>query len=140
MDTNPEKPLGLAAFLLEDNAGTRAHLAEVLQELCGVRIAGTAATPAEASDWLRAHPHDWDLLVTDLLLAEGHGLQLLEQRPAREAAQKIVVFSNYIDAGVRKRCAQLGVDAVFDKSTELQALVDYCARLPARSHPPGQQS
>lgn len=128
MDTIPENTQGLAAFLLEDNAGTRAHLAEVLQELCGVRIAGTAATPAEAAAWLAAHPHDWDLLVTDLMLAEGHGLHLLEQRPARGTWQKIVVFSNYVDAGVRKRCAQLGVDAVFDKSTELNALVDYCAR------------
>jgi hypothetical protein len=38
------------------------------------------------------------------------------------------VFSNYVNAGVRKRCAQVGVDAVFDKSTEIDALVDYCAR------------
>ena len=37
------------------------------------------------------------------------------------------MFSNYINASVRKRCAQLGVDAVFDKSTEIDALVDYCA-------------
>ena len=41
--------------------------------------------------------------------------------------QKLIVFSNYVNASVRKRCAQLGVDAVFDKSTEIDALVDYCA-------------
>jgi DNA-binding NarL/FixJ family response regulator len=45
----------------------------------------------------------------------------------QRSSQKIVVFSNYINASVRKRCAQLGVDAVFDKSTEIDALVDYCA-------------
>jgi len=39
-----------------------------------------------------------------------------------------VIFSNYVNASVRKRCAQLGVDAVFDKSTEIDSLVDYCAR------------
>lgn len=124
-------PAALTAFLLEDNAQTRAHLADVLQELCDVRVVATAATPAEAAAWLAAHPHGWHLLVTDLLLADGHGLQLLEQRVARSASQRIVVFSNYADAGVRKRCAQLGVDAVFDKSTGLHALVDYCARLRA---------
>jgi hypothetical protein len=43
--------------------------------------------------------------------------------------QKIIVFSNYVNASVRKRCAQLGVDAVFDKSTEIDALVDYCSHL-----------
>ena len=46
----------------------------------------------------------------------------------RKPTQKIVVFSNYINASVRKRCAQLGVDAVFDKSTEIDALLDYCVK------------
>jgi two-component system, OmpR family, response regulator len=29
---------------------------------------------------------------------------------------------------VRWRCQQLGADAVFDKSTEIDALVDYCLK------------
>jgi len=37
-----------------------------------------------------------------------------------------VVLSNYATADVRQRCAALGVDAVFDKSNEIDALVDYC--------------
>ncbi len=40
-----------------------------------------------------------------------------------------MIFSNYVNASVRKRCAQLGVDAVFDKSTEIDALVNYCSHL-----------
>ena len=86
--------------------------------------------------------------MTDLLLAGGHGLQLLERGPehgpskaqadgrsgglSRNSTQKVVVFSNYADASVRKRCAQLGVDAVFDKSTQLNDLLDYCTRMDAR--------
>jgi hypothetical protein len=38
----------------------------------------------------------------------------------------MVVLSNYATPDVRMRCAQLGVDAVFDKSNEIDALVDYC--------------
>jgi hypothetical protein len=37
-----------------------------------------------------------------------------------------VVLSNYATADIRQRCTQLGVDAVFDKSNEIDALVDYC--------------
>ena len=37
-----------------------------------------------------------------------------------------MVLSNYATPDVRMRCAQLGVDAVFDKSNEIDALVDYC--------------
>jgi DNA-binding NarL/FixJ family response regulator len=66
---------------------------------------------------------------------------LLPRLGRRSPKQKVVVFSNYVNATVRKRCAQLGVDAVFDKSTEIDALVDYCARqcaLQAASvHPSG---
>ena len=38
----------------------------------------------------------------------------------------MVVLSNHATNDVRWRCAQLGADAVFDKSTEIEKLVDYC--------------
>ena len=45
---------------------------------------------------------------------------------SRQPHQRVVVLSNYATPDVRVRCAQLGVDAVFDKSNEIDALVDYC--------------
>ncbi len=56
------------------------------------------------------------------------GLALLSRIRRARPGQKVIVFSNYINQDVRKRCAMLGVDAVFDKSTEIDALVDYCSR------------
>jgi hypothetical protein len=38
---------------------------------------------------------------------------------------------------VRWRCAQLGADAVFDKSTEIDALVDYCVKERDKGEPDG---
>ena len=38
----------------------------------------------------------------------------------------MVVLSNYATTDMRKRCSQLGADAVFDKSNEIDALIDYC--------------
>jgi DNA-binding NarL/FixJ family response regulator len=66
-------------------------------------------------------------VIVDLFLKQGSGIHLAQCIKRRRTSQKIVVFSNYINASVRKRCAQIGVDAVFDKSTEIDALVDYCA-------------
>jgi hypothetical protein len=40
-----------------------------------------------------------------------------------------VVLSNYATADMRKRCAQLGADVVFDKSNEIDALIEYCIAL-----------
>jgi len=40
---------------------------------------------------------------------------------------------------VRMRCAQLGVDAVFDKSNEIDALVDYCIEHSSKAHSAADQ-
>ena len=58
--------------------------------------------------------------------AEGSGLGVLTACNTRKPNQKVVVLSNYATADIRQRCAQLGVDAVFDKSNEIDALVEYC--------------
>ena len=36
------------------------------------------------------------------------------------------MLSNYATPDIRKRCAQFGVDAVFDKSNEIDGLIDFC--------------
>jgi two-component system, OmpR family, response regulator len=117
----------IAAFVVEDNADIRENLVGALQELACAHVVGTAATEDEALAWLAQHPHGWDLLLIDLFLQGGSGIRLLQRVQRARGEQKLVVFSNYVNASVRKRCAQLGVDAVFDKSTEIDALVDYCA-------------
>jgi two-component system OmpR family response regulator len=93
-----------------------------------VRVVGNSATEDEGLQWLEQNPQDWDLVVVDLFLQRGSGIRLVQRVRRGSASQKIIVFSNYVNASVRKRCAQLGVDAVFDKSTEIDFLVDYCAR------------
>ncbi len=123
------KAPALHAYVVEDNPSLREHLVATLHELTGVRVIGTGGAQSEAAAWLAAHPDDWELLVIDLFLPGGSGLHLVERLQARKPWQKVVLFSNYVTASVRKRGAQLGVDAVFDKSTEIDALVDYCVRL-----------
>ena len=119
-------PVHLQAFVIEDNATIRENLIGTLEELTCVRVSGTSATEDEALAWLAAHD-DWDLVIVDLFLKQGSGIHLAQCIKRTRPTQKIVVFSNYINASVRKRCAQLGVDAVFDKSTEIDSLVDYCS-------------
>ena len=117
----------LQAYVIEDNPTIRENLVGTLEELTCLRVAGTSATEDEAVDWLEQHIEAWDLVIVDLFLKQGSGLHLAQRIKRRRPSQKVVVFSNYINQSVRKRCAQLGVDAVFDKSTEIDALVDYCA-------------
>lgn len=117
----------LQAFVIEDNATIRENLIGTLEELTCVKVAGTSSTEDDALEWLEKNMDGWELVIVDLFLKQGSGIHLAQRIKRRRPTQKIVVFSNYINASVRKRCAQLGVDAVFDKSTEIDSLVDYCA-------------
>ena len=97
-----------------------------LEELAGIDAVGTAETENEGKTWLSQKAHPWDLAIVDLFLKQGSGLGVLAACRDRPSRQKVVVLSNYATADIRQRCTQLGVDAVFDKSNEIDALVDYC--------------
>lgn len=119
-------PVKLRTYLVEDNATIRENLIGTLEELAAVEAVGIAETEDDGKAWLASHPSQWDLAIVDLFLRQGSGLGVLAACRERQAHQKIVVLSNYATPEVRMRCAQLGVDAVFDKSNEIDALVDYC--------------
>ncbi|MDP3224506.1 MAG: hypothetical protein Q8M96_15340 [Rubrivivax sp.] len=48
-----------------------------------------------------------------------------------------VVLSNYATEAMRVRCLELGADGVFDKSTEIDALLHYCNELAQHKSAPG---
>lgn len=113
------------AYIVEDSPTIRENLLATLQELALVEAVGVAETEQQGKDWLASN-EDWDLAIVDLFLKEGSGLNILEACRYRTPEQKMVVLSNHATKDVRWRCAQLGADAVFDKSTEIDALLDFC--------------
>ena len=123
----------LRTFIVEDNATIRENLIGTLEELASVVSLGWAEGQMEACAWFEDHPGEWDLAIVDLFLKQGSGLGVLEQCQKRGRNQRLIVLSNYATADMRKRCTELGADAVFDKSNEIDALVDYCLALGERS-------
>lgn len=123
----------LNTYVVEDNPTIRENLIATLEELAGVSTVGASDNENDGKSWLIDNPQAWDLAIVDLFLKQGSGLGVLSACRNRRPTQKMVVLSNYATADIRQRCAQLGVDAVFDKSNEIDALVDYCIGL---SQPP----
>lgn len=120
--------VSLKTYIVEDNPTIRENLIGTLEELAGVTAVGTAETENDGKAWLTDNRQQWDLAIVDLFLKQGSGLGVLAACRNRPARQKVVVLSNYATADIRQRCAQLGVDAVFDKSNEIDALVDFCVQ------------
>lgn len=107
--------MAVRMLLVDDMQNMVALMKELCSSLGHVEVAATSATEAEAIDWLRMHPKGWDVVVLDLVLAQGSGIGLIARARAANPAGYIAVFSGYASAGVEAHCRRLGADAVFDK-------------------------
>ena len=119
----------LKFFLVEDNAIIRENLAETLHEMVGAEIVGSSDAQSEATLWLCDPSHDWDVAVVDIFLKRGNGIQVIAALQGCKRQQRIIVLSNYASPEIRSKCLSLGADAVFDKSTELDDLIEFCSKV-----------
>lgn len=128
MQVPPHHPAALRVLIVEDSPVILDNLTSTLQELAGVEVVGAANDEAEAQRWMREARDDFDMMIVDIFLKSGTGLGVL--RDAQDAAlpARRVVLTNYATPEIRERCRELGADRVFDKSGELEALIDYCDR------------
>ena len=74
-------------------------------------------------------PAKVDLVIVDLFLRSGSGLGVLRHLREAGSPSRRIVLTNYATEEVRERCLALGADKVFDKSTDLDALISYCSGL-----------
>lgn len=117
-------------FIVEDSPIILDNLVATLEELAPVTVVGSAADEASAVRWLADPGHEWDLVIIDVFLKSGSGLGVLKNSYAPGIkAGKRVVLTNYATSDMREKCAELGADRVFDKSSELDELIAYCTRL-----------
>ena len=119
--------MALITYIVEDSETIRENLISTLEEIAPVKVVGFSTTEREASIWLSEHNRDWHLASVELFLKDGTGLGVLKGCQYRNAHQKVVVLTNYATDDIRRRCIELGADAVFDKSRELDQLLEYCA-------------
>jgi DNA-binding NarL/FixJ family response regulator len=116
----PQSNVTLKVFLADDSAAIRERVAAMLAA-GKITIVGQAETPqGSIAGILSAHP---DVVVLDVQLEGGTGLEVL--RAVREADPQIafVVFSNNSAPAYRKRYIGAGAAQFLDKSTEFDQLV-----------------
>ncbi|MDZ4104003.1 MAG: response regulator [Hydrogenophaga sp.] len=119
----------LKTFIVEDNAVIYENLVSTLQELTEVQVVGHAMDEPAAVRWLHNDGGSLDLLIVDIFLRSGSGLGVLKAARDAHLGARTVVLTNYATEDIRKRCAVLGADRVFDKSCQLDDLIAYCARV-----------
>lgn len=109
-------------YLVEDSPVIRETMVEMLEDLAEVEVVAWSEAEAEAIETMRRT--EWDVALVDLFLKEGSGLGVVRAFRARDKGKLLFVVTNYATAEMRRRCKELGADRTFDKSTELDQLID----------------
>ena len=117
----------LKTYIVEDNPVIRESLIVTLEELAPVNVVGTAVDEFTAVHWMTQPGNHADLVIVDIFLKAGSGLGVLRAASGLARRQRLVVLSNYATADIRRKCLELGADRVFDKSNEIDALIEYCS-------------
>jgi DNA-binding NarL/FixJ family response regulator len=125
-DTPPPKSRQRIA-IVEDDPTLRATLVALLGECAGVDVVLTTGSEAEADRWLGAHYDAWDVAIVDVFIEAGNGIRLLGSHRHRPEGRRIAIFTGFATPQARASCELLGADAVFDKMTDMEALIRYCS-------------
>ena len=108
-------------FLADDSAAIRLRVAGMLGARA-LQVVGEAETPQGCIDGILAtHP---DVVVLDVQLDGGQGLEVLRAVRGAQPGIAFVVFSNNSGLAYRKRYLGAGAARFLDKSNEIEQLAD----------------
>lgn len=118
----------LKVFLVEDSLKIRSLLIEILQQTGQVDVVGYADRQTDALNQLRLIA--WDVAIIDIALREGNGLPVLAglQSDDKTYGTRIVLTSSP-SSEMKTRTLALGASAFFDKSSDLDLLIQYIQRI-----------
>jgi PAS domain S-box-containing protein len=105
-------------LLVDDEEHIREMQAEYL-EICGYQIF-SASNGAEALEVFRAHPHEIDLVITDLGMPQMGGEELFRKLKKIDAHVNVMVSSGYLDGITREHLLHMGIRDVLTKPSKLQ--------------------
>lgn len=107
------------AFIVEDSEIIRERLIDTLSEKSNINILGSTGNPTEAViEISKLKP---DVVILDMKLERGSGLDVLWSIRNRSGSPKIIVFTNY--PFYRNVCKEAGADYFFDKSMDIEELI-----------------
>jgi DNA-binding NarL/FixJ family response regulator len=121
-------------FLIEDAKMIRDTLTELLGDYDNIEVVGFATNARDAIRWLQSPDNAWDIAVVDIFLERSNGFDVLKAVKPTRPGQRLIMFSNYVNAELRAQAQALGAAAMFDKSTDVDALLAFLTNQPEASH------
>lgn len=101
-------------FIVEDSEEVRTRMQSMLSEIPGIKIAGYA--PDELGAIERISVLLPDVVLLDLCLKPGSGINVLDYIKKHQPQIKVIVVTNYSDKFYADKCVEAGADCFFDKT------------------------
>ncbi|SRR2546428_653149 len=103
------------------------RLVAMISEIHGSKVIGHARDAHKAMQCFRdLRP---DVVILDLRMPGGNGIEVLEQIKQQSAATIVVVLTNFAFPQYRQRCLAAGADFFLDKSTEIDQVPQLLRKL-----------
>lgn len=122
----------MRAYIVERSQIVRSRLASLLAEIEGLDLVGQAGSVRDATEnILVLQP---DVVLIDIKLPDGSGLDMLESLRAQGLKAKVIVITLDLYPLYRKRAMELGAIHFIDKARELEKIRPILVQLVA-GHP-----
>ncbi len=121
----------LKVVIADDSAVVRERLVTLVSDLEDVELVGQASNAAEALEVIgRLKP---DVVILDIRMPRGNGIQVLERIKANEASSVIIMLTAFPYPQYREKCLEAGADYFFDKADEFDSIPTVLKQLQART-------
>jgi len=112
----------MRVFIVDDSKAFVERLADLLDEVPGVELAGRANdVPGAIHSILKTNP---DAIILDLQMPGGSGLEVLRTVRQSHSSLWVLVCTNYPYSQYREECLAAGANYFLDKSAEFEKIPD----------------
>ncbi len=113
-------------ILVEDSELIRQELVRLLSREPRLQVVATIGEEEEAVQRILSEPVD--LVLLDLNLAPGSGLNVLRRIRAAGSGARVLVLSNNLRPEIHDACIGAGANGCYDKNTQVEACLSRIAR------------
>jgi two-component system, NtrC family, response regulator PilR len=116
----------MKVLVVDDDKESRELLSEVLTTngyaVGLVESAGAAQALLDEDD-------EYGIVIADLRMPDGSGLELLRELRRRKSKREVILMSSFISGSEKKLALDLGADALLEKPFRLSELLEVVAGL-----------